>query len=243
MAKRKKCTVSIDPTREATPWDSDREVIPGTRYPGFPGLVYDWERQGPIQKISCYQDFLRKKREAKRTGVLRAYLSCPVGAPWRIESYGDYAFSTEVANFGTWDSNWGDGRIAVRFRMGKEVWAGMVFLGMSYTHCEPEPNGPHECQRWDPETQRFRFVRGRKSKDYNSGNCPGDSGLYGIFRRTNLLDLDEWRGRNYPREYKLRSKEQVKAHWAATAERRKEERAEERARKRWAWLTRGRHVP
>lgn len=231
MAKRrKKCTVTIWPTRVATWRDRDRDIMRGTRYPGFPGLVYDSKMQGPRAEISCYKAFLQQKREAKQTGHLQAFLSCPTEGPWRITSgMGDYTFSSDVnRTTGSWESNWGDGRRAVRFKMGEEVWAGTVFLGAPFTSCEADPTGHDQCFRWDPVTQTSHYVAGRKTKSYAYGDCPGGDGLFGVFHRTYLKSTGWYSGRNYAREYKQRPREWLKAHWAATARERKEERQKER---------------
>lgn len=236
MAKRReKCTVPVWPTRVVTYWDRDRNIIPGTRYPGFPGLVYDHKFQGPVQRISCHKAFLEAKRKAKQTGHLQAFLSCPQEGPWRIKTgYGDYTFSSDVNRWpGRWASNWGDGRLAVRFKMGEEVWAGTVFLGAPFIHCEPDPTGHDQCYRRDPPgTGAWSHVPGRRIKSYTWGNCPGGETLPGIFRRTYLKSTGWYSGRDYAREYKLRPEGSLRIYWAETARQRKEERQAERVYQR-----------
>lgn len=228
-AKKKKCYVSIFPHREASGWYERRRITLGTRTKVFPGLVWDPKVQGPVGRISCYRAFLEAKRRAKETGVLRANYTCNplrVDGNRRIEAYGGYSFSKEVREVNRWDSNWGDGRISLRFKWGDEIWVGTAFRGSYYHECEPDPQGYEQCLRWDPKTRTSSWVRGRKTKRYAYGDC--DDGLFGIFRRAGWVrKLSQW-DRDYPFEYGRRSPKSLKAHWKKTAEQRVEARAADR---------------
>lgn len=236
MPKKEKCWIPLYPRREARGWWEERKVIPGTAYPGFPGLVYDPKVQGPVGRISCYKAFLQEKRRAKETGVLTASYKCDKGYPSnrRIEVYGGYAFSKEVQEVNRWESNWGDGRVAVRFKWGDEIWVGTAFRGARFEHCDEDPTGNDTCRKYhpevDPETGQMRHlfvnVRGRRRTSYNMGDC--DDGLYGIFRRASFTRRLSKYQRDYPFEYKTRSKASLMKHWKATAEIRRDRRAEDR---------------
>ena len=241
MAK-KKCWVPRYPFVEERSgrWSrSDRQYHASTkkRYSGV---------HGPVGYISCWQDFLDKKRVAKETGKLFAFLDCGLPEPrasqgyswvdsegvdrgpgpysawprkddypepnWRIRSHGDYAFATEVRaqggtftqldpkKVGTWGTGlWTVPRLNVRFKMGKEMWAGTVF-------------NPNECHA---------------SAKYGPGAAPGH------FHRVVLTKVE---GRDYAAEYKARTstkagKVAMRKHWQETAEQRHEE--VRRARANW----------